>query len=101
MKIYLLVATLLQLTLLSFSKYYDSIANGVLKSAVEIQGFNLLSSLDKFQYYSDLDDYLGYVSATIWVMVVVVTKLKNVSSSNMANLAICLPLLFHMVLMAI
>ncbi|MDA9556084.1 hypothetical protein N9R79_01090 [Vibrio sp.] len=66
-----------------------------------MQGSNLLSSLDKFQYYGDLGDYLGYVSAIIWVGVVIATKLKNVSSTNMASLAICLPLIFPMVLMSV
>ncbi|HCE3663582.1 TPA: hypothetical protein NG674_004642 [Vibrio parahaemolyticus] len=97
MKIFLIVATLVQLTLLSFSKYYRSIANDVLRNAVETKEADLLSSLDKFDYYSDLDNDL-FLAA---VMVLVVTKLKSISSTDMANLAICLPLFFNMILMSI
>ncbi|EJA3105403.1 hypothetical protein MWT34_004625 [Vibrio vulnificus] len=101
MKIFLIVATLVQLTLLSFSKYYRSIANDVLRNAVETKEADLLSSLDQFDYYSDLDNDLFLVAVTVWVMVLVVTKLKSISSTDMANLAICLPLFFHMILMSI
>ncbi|HHX8286401.1 TPA: hypothetical protein ACVOYT_004576 [Vibrio diabolicus] len=101
MKIFLIVATLVQLTLLSFSKYYRSIANDVLRNAVETKGVDLLSSLDKFDYYSDLDNDLFLAAVTVWVMVLVVTKLKSISSTDMANLAICLPLFFNMILMSI
>ncbi|AVF95452.1 hypothetical protein AL552_17740 [Vibrio diabolicus] len=101
MKIFLIVATLVQLTLLSFSKYYRSIANDVLRNAVETKEVDLLSSLDKFDYYSDLDNDLFLAAVTVWVMVLVVTKLKSISSTDMANLAICLPLFFNMILMSI
>lgn len=100
MKIFLIVATLAQFTLLSFSKYYCSIANEVLRKAVETKESNFLSFLDKYDYYNDLDNYLGLASATVWVMVVLVIKLKNVSSTDMAHVAVCLPLFFHMVLMS-
>ncbi len=59
MKIFLIVATLVQFTLLSFSKYYCSIANEVLRKAVETKESNFLSFLDKYDYYNDLDNYLG------------------------------------------
>ncbi|ELA9340191.1 hypothetical protein [Vibrio parahaemolyticus] len=101
MKIFLIVATLVQLTLLSFSKYYRPIANDVLRNAVETKEADLLSSLDKFDYYSDLDNDLFLAAVTVWVMVLVVTKLKSISSTDMANLAICLPLFFNMILMSI
>ncbi|MEA5239083.1 hypothetical protein VB602_22785 [Vibrio parahaemolyticus] len=101
MKIFLIVATLVQLTLLSFSKYYRSIANDALRNAVETKKADLLSSLDKFDYYSDLDNDLFLAAVTVWVMVLVVTKLKSISSTDMANLAICLPLFFNMILMSI
>lgn len=100
MKIFLIVATLVQFTLLSFSKYYCSIANEVLRKAVETKESNFLSFLDKYDYYNDLDNYLGLASATVWVMVVLVIKLKNVSSTDMAHMAVCLPLFFHVVLMS-
>ncbi|MGL1297363.1 hypothetical protein ACSTKD_01450 [Vibrio parahaemolyticus] len=64
---------------------------------METKEADLLSSLDKFDYYSDLDNDL-FLAA---VMVLVVTKLKSISSTDMANLAICLPLFFNMILMSI
>ncbi|WP_226977474.1 hypothetical protein [Vibrio diabolicus] len=68
---------------------------------METKEVDLLSSLDKFDYYSDLDNDLFLAAVTVWVMVLVVTKLKSISSTDMANLAICLPLFFNMILMSI
>ena len=99
--IILLVATLVQLALLSCSKYYRFIASDELKSIAEKQSSNILYSFDKFNYYADLSNYLDYTSTTIWwVLFVVSGCLKNVSS-YMVALAINLPLLFEVVLMAI
>lgn len=99
MKIFLITATLAQLVLLILSKYYGFVADGVLQAAVEAQDSNILMSLDNFQHYRNLDDNLGYMSTSIWVLVVIITLLKSVSSTKMGNLAICLPLVFNMILM--
>ncbi|MCR9608058.1 hypothetical protein NB499_06935 [Vibrio alginolyticus] len=66
---------------------------------METKEADLLSSLDKFYYYSDLDNDLFLAAVTVWVLVV--TKLKSISSTDIANLAICLPLFFNMILMSI
>lgn len=95
----LLVVTLLQVTLLSLSQYYASIANERLNRAAETPSSQSLPLLDEFMHYRNLDDYFGYVAATIWVMVLVVIKWKKVPSSNRVDLAVYFPLLLHTVFM--
>ncbi len=98
MKIFLTLALIAQMILLSWAKYFSSLADAVLKTAVAEPKVDVLEMLDQFQHYTDLDNYLGYLSAAIWVVVAIIVYKKELSKTSFAHLIVYLPILFNFVL---
>lgn len=107
MKLFLKIALLTQLVLLGASAYFACIANGILTRMTKRQEMDTLdisSALQAFtehQYYNDLDNYLGYAFAVIWIIVVIMVNVKGISKEKLASLTIYLPLLINSLLMFI
>ena len=98
MNVFLISALLLQVLLLSLSRYFDDASYDTLKNASVSPVSSFIQDIDKYKYYGDVGDCLGYLSASIWLLVMVILNVKKVTESKMTTLVIYFPLLISVFL---
>lgn len=98
MKIFSIIALIVQLILIGGSKYYGYVADTIMEMFLTTPASEIVTVLSTFRHYDNLDSYLGYSAGAIWVMVYIVVNVKKVANTKPAQLAVLLPIVVSLIL---
>ncbi|WP_131825897.1 hypothetical protein [Salinivibrio kushneri] len=87
-----------QLVLIGFSHYYGGIASSEIQNIPTAADAQLHTVLYRVQYYSGLEEALGYLAAGAWLFTVIVLTLRKTINTVWAQLSMLLPVLASVML---